>query len=239
MLFAPAAAEGLSGGWGGDTGGAGGRAGARTGAARGNGRGAEGPRRALFTSRRQSSLGGRAAGEARPGRAAVSVAVGPDPRRPGGHDRLYPAVLLFSLSAGPLPPPPPPPPSPPGSGAAIAICVCNKTTTKTRGSSERPGPVPASLSPAHGAGPAGPRRECRGRSARLGTDSAPAALGARRPDPLRASVGHFHSVSKGQKNNPRCRESAPVQFPMPLMGQLAGLSSEEPRPQQNSLYLSS
>lgn len=34
----------------------------------GNGRGAEGPRRALFTSRRQSSRGGQAAGEARPGR---------------------------------------------------------------------------------------------------------------------------------------------------------------------------
>lgn len=68
VLFARAAAEGLSGGWGGDTGGAGGRAGARTGAARGNGRGAEGPRRALFTSRRQSSRGGRAAGAARPGR---------------------------------------------------------------------------------------------------------------------------------------------------------------------------
>lgn len=144
VLFAPAAAEGLSGGWGGDTGGAGGRAGARTGAARGNGRGAEGPRRALFTSRRQSSPGGRAAGGSA-SRAAVSVAVGPALRRPGEHDRLYPAVLLFSLSGSPLPPPALP--GPRGSGAAIVICVCNKTTKKPRGSSERPGPVPASWVP--------------------------------------------------------------------------------------------
>lgn len=89
-MFAPAAAKGLSGGWGGDTGGAGGRAGARTGAARGNGRGAEGPRRALFTSRRQSSPGGRAAGEARPGRQFPS---------PSG---LHPAAWAGTTGCTPL-----------------------------------------------------------------------------------------------------------------------------------------
>lgn len=81
-------------------------------------------------------------------------------------------------------------------------------------------PPPGSL--AGGAGPGGPRREC----PRLGTDSAPPALRARRPDPLKAPVGYFHFASKGQKNNPRCWESAPGQFPMPLMVLLAGLSSE-------------
>lgn len=156
VLFAPeaAAAEGLSGGWGGDTGGAGGRAGpARTGAARGNGRGAEGPRRALFTSRRQSSRGCRGSAS----RAAVSVAVGPARRRPGGTTGCTPP-FFYSHS----------PPAlrrrrllvPLGSRAAITICVCNKTTTtkKPWSSWKRPCPVSPPGSPAGGAGPKGTSR---------------------------------------------------------------------------------
>lgn len=154
VLFAPAtAAEGLSGGWGGDTGGAGGRAGARTGAARGNGRGAEGPRRALFTSRRQSSRGGQAAGEARPGRQFPS-----------------PSGLLAAARAGTTGCTPPffyshsPPalrrrlllvPGEPGCDHNLCLQQNNK---KPRGSWKRAGPVSPPGSSAGGTGPEGTSR---------------------------------------------------------------------------------
>lgn len=187
VLFALAtAAEGLSGGWGGDTGGAGGRAGARTGAARGQRSWRRGTAaRAVYLAApviaRRPGCRGSAS------RAAVSVAVGPARRRPGGHDRLYSAVLLFSLSAGP---PPPPPPGPWGNPAAITICVCSKTTKNPGALGSAlvqcllPGPLPAILAQR------APRGECRGRPARLGTDSVSAALRAA-AGPTQSSSGTF------------------------------------------------
>lgn len=218
VLFAPAAAEGLSGGWGGDTGGAGGRAEARTGAARGNGRGAKGPRRALFTSRRQSSPGGRAAGGKRvPGGSCRRRRACTPPLRQA---RQVVPRCSFILTLWE-------PPAAAGASWSLEKRGCDhdlrlqQNNNKKNLGALRSALVrcPPSGSPAGGAGPGGPRRECRGRSARLGTDSAPRA---RRPDPLKAPVGHFHSASKGQKNNPWCRESAPGRFRCPSWANLLG-----------------
>lgn len=189
VLFAPeaAAAEGLSGGWGGDTGGAGGRAGAR-------------PHRSGPGQR--SWRGGTAARAVY--LAAPVVARPPGKRVPGGsfrrrracspppgrHDRLYSAVLLFSLSAGPPPPPPPGPPGEPGCDHNLCLQQNNnnKKNLGALGSAPvqclLPGPPPAVLALR------APPGECRGRPARLGTDSASAALRAA-AGPTQGSSGTF------------------------------------------------
>lgn len=170
-------------------------------------------------------------------RAAVSVAVGPAPRCPGGHDRLYPAVLLFSLSASPLSPPAPP--GPRGSGALRSrSAFATKQQQKTSGLFGAPwsgarltGPLPAELALRDlAASVVGAPRAL--------VPPLPHALRARWLDSLKAPMGHFHSASKGQKNNPGAGSQPQGSFRCPSWATCWAVL-REPRSQQNSLSLSS
>lgn len=201
--------------------GLGGRAGARTGAARGNGRGAQGPRAARAVYLAAPVLAGRPGCGGSASRAAVSVAVGPAHRRPGGRAggrarQVVPrcSFILTLRGRRRL--------VPPGSGAAIAICVCNKTTTTTtnlgalRSSLLR---CPPPGSPARGAGPGvggtSPRVSWALRAPRypLCPGGAPRARGGRTGSRLQWDIftlsAEDRRITHGAESQPQCSFRCP------------------------------
>lgn len=230
--------------WGGDTGGAGGQGGSphRSGPGQrswrpGTARGARCLPRGASPRRAAGLRGKRVPGGSFRRRRACS----PPPGRAGGRAGTTGCTPLFFYSHSPRPPPP----GPPGErGCDRNLCLQqNNNNHKPRGSSELPAPVPASRVPCPRSWPGGgghlaasvvgaPRASVptlpRRRSARGGR------TGSRLQWDIFTLSAEDRRITHGAESQP-----APVQFPMPLVGQLAGLSAEEPRSEQNSFSLSS